>query len=65
MSWRKPIAALHALASVWKKFYVLSRSNGVPGVRAMLRDQTVNPKNLIRFVPAEGLDVHIAPIPVF
>jgi thiamine transport system substrate-binding protein len=31
----------------------------------MLRDQMVNPKNLIRFVPAEGLDVHIAPIPVF
>jgi thiamine transport system substrate-binding protein len=25
----------------------------------------VNPKNLIRFVPAEGLDVHTAPIPVF
>ena len=32
---------------------------------AKLRDLAVNPKNLIRFVPAEGLDVHIAPIPVF
>jgi thiamine transport system substrate-binding protein len=32
---------------------------------AGLRDLMVNPKNLIRFVPAEGLDVHHAPIPVF
>jgi len=56
---------LRALASVSKKFYGWYRSNGVPGVFAGLRDQVVNPKNLIRFVPAEGLDVLPAPIPVF
>jgi len=44
--------------------YLSKRSNGVPDV-IRLRGNQANPLNLIRFVPAEGLDVSDRPTPQF
>ena len=44
--------------------YLSKRSNGVPDV-IRLRGNQANPLNLIRFVPAEGLDVSDHPTPQF
>jgi thiamine transport system substrate-binding protein len=47
--------------------YVSKRSNGVPDAifADRLRGNLANPLNLIRFVPAEGLDVSDSPTPQF
>jgi len=47
--------------------YVSKRSNGVPDAifADRLRGTLANPLNLIRFVPAEGLDVSDSPTPQF
>ena len=47
--------------------YVSKRSNGVPDAifADRLRGKPANPLNLIRFVPAEGLDVSDSPTPQF
>ena len=47
--------------------YVSKRSNGVPAAAFAdrLRGNNANPLNLIRFVPAEGLDVSDRPTPQF
>lgn len=47
--------------------YVSKRSNGVPDadLANRLRGDKANPLNLIRFVPAEGLDVSDHPTPQF
>jgi thiamine transport system substrate-binding protein len=47
--------------------YVSKRSNGVLDAifADQLRGNHANPLNLIRFVPAEGLDVSDSPTPQF
>lgn len=55
------------LAQHFGRAYVSKRSNGVPDAifADRLRGKTANPLNLIRFVPAEGLDVSDSPTPQF
>ncbi|ESW67866.1 thiamine ABC transporter substrate-binding protein [Mesorhizobium sp. LSJC280B00] len=55
------------LAQHFGRAYVSQRSNGVPDAifADRLRGKTANPLNLIRFVPAEGLDVSDSPTPQF
>jgi thiamine transport system substrate-binding protein len=55
------------LARLIGRAYVSKRSNGVPDANFAdrLRGNIANPLNLIRFVPAEGLDVSESPTPQF
>jgi thiamine transport system substrate-binding protein len=55
------------LARSISRAYVSKRSNGVPDAifADRLRGRSANPLNLIRFVPAEGLDVSDSPTPQF
>src|SRR5947208_12011148 len=52
------------LACRFGQAYLSKRSNGVPDL-IRLRGKKANPLNLIRFVPAEGLDVSDRPTPQF
>jgi len=52
------------LARRFGRAYLSKRSNGVLDL-IRLRGKQANPLNLIRFVPAEGLDVSDHPTPQF